>query len=87
MSPKLAQLLEEMTPQERAEVEDDLLPRLEDVVCLLISSAMPEELLRTDFILEPGHASFLKTGLEASLRAQNAQISLTSQRPRAAGIR
>ena len=41
---------------------DDLLPRLEDVLCLFISSAMPEELLPTDFMLEPGHASFLKTG-------------------------
>jgi mRNA interferase MazF len=43
---------------------DDLLPRLEDVLCLFISSAMPEELLPTDFMLEPGHASFLKTGLK-----------------------
>jgi hypothetical protein len=31
------------------------------VLCLFISSAMPEELLPTDFMLEPGHASFLKT--------------------------
>ncbi len=41
---------------------DHLLPRLEDMLCLFISSAMPEELLPTDFILEPGHASFLQTG-------------------------
>jgi hypothetical protein len=43
---------------------DHLLPRLEDVLCLCISSAMPEELLPTDFILESGHASFSKTGLK-----------------------
>jgi mRNA interferase MazF len=43
---------------------DHLLPRLDDVLCLFISSAMPEELLPTDFVLEPGHASFLKTGLK-----------------------
>ncbi len=43
---------------------DHLLPRLEDVLCLFISSAMLEELLPTDFILEPGHASFLQTGLK-----------------------
>ena len=42
---------------------DYLLSRLEDVLCLFISSAMPEELLPTDFVLEPGHVSFLKTGL------------------------
>ena len=43
---------------------DHLLSRLEDVLCLFISSAMPEELLPTDFVLEPGHVSFLKTGLK-----------------------
>jgi mRNA-degrading endonuclease toxin of MazEF toxin-antitoxin module len=43
---------------------DHLLPRLEDVLCLFISSAMPAEPLPTDFVLEPGHASFLNTGLK-----------------------
>ena len=43
---------------------DHLLPRLEDVLCLFISSAMPEDLLPTDFILAPEHASFLQTGLK-----------------------
>ena len=41
-----------------------LLPRLEDVLCLFISSAMPADLLPTDFVLEPGHPSFLTTGLK-----------------------
>ena len=41
-----------------------LLPRLEDVLCLFISSAMPDDLLPTDFVLEPGHPSFLTTGLK-----------------------
>ena len=43
---------------------DHLLLRLEDVLCLCISAVMPEELLPTDFVLEPGHASFLNTGLK-----------------------
>jgi mRNA interferase MazF len=43
---------------------DHLLSRLEDVLCLFISSAMPEELLPTDFVPEPGDVSFLKTGLK-----------------------
>jgi hypothetical protein len=43
---------------------DHLLSRLEDVLCLFISSAMPEELLPTDFILEefcPSNVSILLT--------------------------
>ena len=43
---------------------DHLLPRLEDGLCLFISSALPAELLPTDFVLDPGHASFLNTGLK-----------------------
>ena len=43
---------------------DHLLPRLEDVLCLFISSAMPDDLLPTDFVLEPGHPSFPTTGLK-----------------------
>ena len=43
---------------------DQLLPRLEDVLCLLISSAMPDDLLPTDFVLELGHPSFPTTGLK-----------------------
>jgi mRNA interferase MazF len=43
---------------------DHLLPRLEDVLCLFISSAMPEEILPTDFMLNPEHPAFLKTGLK-----------------------
>jgi mRNA interferase MazF len=43
---------------------DHLLPRLDDVLCLFISSAMPDDLLPTDFMLESGHPSFSKTGLK-----------------------
>ena len=43
---------------------DHLLPRLEDVLCLFISSAMPDGLLPTDFVLEPVHPSFPTTGLK-----------------------
>ena len=40
------------------------LPLLDDVLCLFISSAMPENLLPTDFVLAPAHPSFPKTGLK-----------------------
>ena len=43
---------------------DPLLPRLEDVLCLFISSAMPDDLLPTDFVLDPRHPSFPTTGLK-----------------------
>ena len=36
----------------------------DDVPCLFISSSMPADLLPTDFILEPGHSSFSRTGLK-----------------------
>jgi mRNA interferase MazF len=43
---------------------DHLLPRLDDVLCLFVSSAMPADLLPADFVLEPGHPSFPTTGLK-----------------------
>ena len=43
---------------------DQLLPRLQDVLCLFISSSMPEDSLPTDFVLEAGHPSFPTTGLK-----------------------
>ena len=45
---------------------DPLLSRLADVLCLFISSAMPDDLLPTDFVLEPRHPSFPTTGLKRS---------------------
>ncbi len=43
---------------------DSLLPRLDDVLCLFISSSIPEDLLPTDLILDAEHSSFSKTGLK-----------------------
>jgi mRNA interferase MazF len=43
---------------------DHLLPRLDDVLCLFISSALPEALLPTDFVLELEHPAFPQTGLK-----------------------
>ena len=43
---------------------DDLLSRLDDVLCLFISAVMPEDLLPTDFVLAPEHPSFPATGLQ-----------------------
>jgi mRNA interferase MazF len=42
---------------------DRLIPRLDDTLCLFISSSIPAELLPTDFVLEPGHPAFSTTGL------------------------
>ena len=42
---------------------DLLIMRLDDVLCLFISSSVPEELLPTDFVLEPNHQAFSGTGL------------------------
>ena len=43
---------------------DEFIRKLDDVICLFISSSIPEELLPTDFILETTHLSFSKTGLK-----------------------
>ena len=43
---------------------DNLLPRVDDVLCLFISSSIPSVLLPTDFVLESGHGSFAMTGLK-----------------------
>ncbi|NJK60653.1 MAG: type II toxin-antitoxin system PemK/MazF family toxin [Oscillatoriales cyanobacterium SM2_1_8] len=40
-----------------------LLPQLEDVLCLFISSVVPDDFLPTDFVLLPEHPSFPATGL------------------------
>jgi len=43
---------------------DELLAKIDDVLCLFISSSIPDELLETDFILERTHSSFTQTGLK-----------------------
>ena len=43
---------------------DQWLPRLDDVLCLFISSAMPDDLLPTDLVLDPVYPSFSSTGLK-----------------------
>lgn len=42
---------------------DELMRKLDDVLCLFISSSMPTDLLPTDFVLESSHPSFSTTGL------------------------
>ena len=44
---------------------DSLLPRLEDVLCLFVSSTVPDDLLPTDVVLEPADPSFPATGLKS----------------------
>jgi mRNA interferase MazF len=43
---------------------DEFISKLDDVICLFISSSIPEELLPTDLILETTYPSFSKTGLK-----------------------
>lgn len=43
---------------------DSLLPHLDDVLCLFISSVIPEEFLPTDYLLTPEHPAFASTGLK-----------------------
>lgn len=45
---------------------DAFLGKLDDVLCLFISSSIPRDILLTDFILLPSHPSFGKTGLRYS---------------------
>ena len=42
-----------------------LILRLDDILCLFVSSSIPDELLPTDFVLEPGHPAFARTGLRS----------------------
>jgi mRNA interferase MazF len=57
---------------------DILLKRLSDVLCLFISSSLPQqkELLPTDFILEKDHPSFVKTGLKSRSVFRSHKIAL-----------
>ncbi len=43
---------------------DNLLSRMDDVLCLFISSSIPADVLPTDLILEKSHPSFARTGLQ-----------------------
>lgn len=55
---------------------DELLPRLDDVLCLFVSSSVPTELLPTDFVVEAEHASFGKTGLKKRLVFRTHKVAL-----------
>ena len=43
---------------------DKQISKLDDVLCIFISSSMPTESLETDFVLECSHPYFAKTGLK-----------------------
>jgi len=66
---------------------DFLLPRLDDVLCLFISSSIPEDLLPTDLVLDAEHSSFPKTGLKrrSALRAHKLALLQKSLVPRQLG--
>jgi mRNA-degrading endonuclease toxin of MazEF toxin-antitoxin module len=62
---------------------DILLKRLSDVLCLFISSNLPQqkELLPTDLILEKDHPSFVKTGLKSRSVFRSHKIALLDKIP------
>jgi len=43
---------------------DWLLPKVDEVICLFVSSVMPQELLPTDFVFEKEHVLFSASGLK-----------------------
>lgn len=43
---------------------NSILPRIDDVLCLFVSSVVPDDLLPSDFVLEKNHSSFTSTGLK-----------------------
>ena len=43
---------------------DNLLSKIDDVLCLFISSSIPIDILPSDLTLEKSHPSFTKTGLQ-----------------------
>lgn len=45
---------------------DDLMPKIDDAMCLFISSTIPSELLPTDIVLKKSDSSFVGTGLKFS---------------------
>ena len=56
-----------------------LLPQMEDVLCLFVSSLMPGELLPTDFVLEPSHPAFPATGLRLRSVFRTHKLALLHQ--------
>ena len=59
---------------------DFLIPRLDDLLCLFISSAMPEELLPTDLALGEAHPSFRETGLKSPSVFRTHKLALIHKR-------
>jgi mRNA interferase MazF len=43
---------------------DWLMPKVEDVICLFVSSNVSHDLLPTDFVYDPSDTSFSKSGLK-----------------------
>jgi len=60
---------------------DHLMRRLDDVLGLFASSAMPADLLPTDFILEPGHSSFPGNGLKCRSVSRTHKLALLDRSP------
>ena len=59
---------------------DFLIPRLNDIHCLFVSSSMPEELLPTDLFLETTDPSFEQTGLKTNSVFRTHKLALLHKR-------
>lgn len=59
---------------------DALIPRLDDLLCLFVSSSPPEELLPTDLYLVTNDPSFLQTGLKTSSLFRTHKLALLHKR-------
>ena len=59
---------------------DDLIPLLDDLLCLFISSSPPDELLPTDLFLERSAPSYQQTGLKTSSVFRAHKLALLHKR-------
>lgn len=59
---------------------DFMIPRLDDVLCLFISSSMPEDLLPTDLVLGMNAPSFEKSGLKSPSVFRTHKLALLHKR-------
>ena len=55
---------------------NSLIPRLEDVLCLFVSSSIPDELLQTDLVIEPENPEFPALGLRSRLVFRTHKLAL-----------
>ena len=58
---------------------DEFLNKIDDILCLFISSSIPDQLLSTDFILENTNPYFSKTGLKVTSVFRTHKLALINK--------